>query len=376
MSQVVGKFRTSGTIPLEVLLRPVRRVRRWFSRSEPQPNLLKLESAWQQQIAVQRHMVEVLRAEQPTLEKLQSALRHQVALHRHMIEVGRSVDQDILQKLEQVLPQKIDQVLRRELDLGLSEPSVLADVMGGLWNNLDQLHAQVQGIAELASINVASLKEHMAARFGAIEAQFAASLEERIASLDANIAARFGVIEAQFAAKIQSISAQAVGCEDLEALRARGEFIRRELMYEFRAALLEKGPPKTPPTTPKVVNATKVTEALGRGELRLNVGCGHISLADYVNVDRRELPGVDVIADVTDLPFEDAAVAEIHASHLLEHFPEEILRRVVLMHWRKKLRLGGVLRVVVPDAEAMISDFVNGEMSFGALREITFGGQD
>jgi hypothetical protein len=208
---------------------------------------------------------------------------------------------------------------------------------------------------------MASLEQRIAARLGFIEAQFVDKL---------------GAIEAQVGDRIQSISAQAVGREEMEAVRSRGEFIRRELMYEFRAALQEHGPPKAPPLSPKIVNATKVVEALGRGKLRLNVGCGHIPMPDYVNVDRRELPGVDVIADVTDLPFEDDAVAEIYSSHLLEHFPEEILRRVLLLHWRKKLRPGGVLRVIVPDAEAMINDFVAGEMSFGDLRDVTFGGQD
>lgn len=128
--------------------------------------------------------------------------------------------------------------------------------------------------------------------------------------------------------------------------------------------------------SPKIVNTTKVVEALARDMLRLNVGCGHASLDQYVNVDRRELPGVDAIADATDLPFDDEVVAEIYSAHLLEHFPEEMLRRVVLPHWRKKLRPGGILRTVVPDAEAMIKDFFAGEMSFADLRDVTFGGQD
>src|SRR5690242_9920513 len=104
--------------------------------------LSRLQSAWQQQIAVQRHTIEVLWAQpnlaQPNLVKLQSALRQQIALHRHLIETARSLERDI--------PHKIDEVLRRDLDLGLNGPSVLAGAVSGLWDNFSQLHAQVQGI--------------------------------------------------------------------------------------------------------------------------------------------------------------------------------------------------------------------------------------
>ena len=90
----------------------------------------------------------------------------------------------------------------------------------------------------------------------------------------------------------------------------------------------------------------------------------------------RELPGVDVVADAAGLPFEPGMVAELHSAHLLEHFPVEHLRRVVLPHWHGLLRQGGELRAIVPDAEAMLADFAAREMSFDDLREVTYGLQD
>ena len=63
---------------------------------------------------------------------------------------------------------------------------------------------------------------------------------------------------------------------------------------------------------------------------------------DYVNIDMRELPGVDVVAPIDQLPFDDGTVAEIHSAHVLEHFPQEDLQRRLLPYWRDKLRPGGV----------------------------------
>ena len=63
---------------------------------------------------------------------------------------------------------------------------------------------------------------------------------------------------------------------------------------------------------------------------RLNLGSGNEPLPGHVNVDRRRVPGVDVVADVTALPFRGQAAALVRASSLLEHFadPYEVLDEV------------------------------------------------
>jgi hypothetical protein len=47
---------------------------------------------------------------------------------------------------------------------------------------------------------------------------------------------------------------------------------------------------------------------------RLNLGSGNEPLVGYVNVDRRPVPGVNVAADVTALPFRAHSVEEVVAS--------------------------------------------------------------
>lgn len=165
-------------------------------------------------------------------------------------------------------------------------------------------------------------------------------------------------------------------------LRDRVEFVRAETMFELRAKIPSGIMPTVPGraypavSTSRVIATAKVDAQRAANALRLNLGCGHIPLDEYVNVDMRELPGVDVVAEVASLPFEPGTVAEIRSAHLLEHFPLEHMRRVVLPHWRLMLRPGGILRATTPDAEAMLSDFAAGEMSFNDLREVTYGLQE
>jgi predicted SAM-dependent methyltransferase len=81
-------------------------------------------------------------------------------------------------------------------------------------------------------------------------------------------------------------------------------------------------------------------------------------------VDVVESPTTHIAAQALDLsPFADLSVSEIYSSHTLEHlsmplFPpaESDLRNEVtecLSEWRRVLRVGGVLRVSVPDVAAI-----------------------
>lgn len=157
-------------------------------------------------------------------------------------------------------------------------------------------------------------------------------------------------------------------------LEQRLEVVRKEVLFEVRYGRTDGPGQAKVAVEPKVLDEAKV--AAMAGDLRLNVGSGTLAVEGYLNVDARALDGVDVVADVGDLPFDDGSVAEVRSAHVLEHFPEEELRRRVLPHWVAKLRPGGTVRAVVPDAVSMMQAWSSGAMSFGDLREVTFGGQD
>ncbi len=161
--------------------------------------------------------------------------------------------------------------------------------------------------------------------------------------------------------------------DGLGAVRDRLEFTRNELMYELRYGSRGPGGAAGARIEPRIIAPKRVADA---DEIRLNLGCGHIPLEGFLNVDSRELVGVDVLADVHHLPFATDSIDQIHSAHLLEHFPIEELRRSLLPYWVSLLRPGGLFTAIVPDAEAMISEFVGGRMSFEELRLVTFGQQE
>lgn len=170
----------------------------------------------------------------------------------------------------------------------------------------------------------------------------------------------------------------------VEDLRQQFEQMVRNVGQVVEIARLEwqqaKGNPAhegaaAPATAAPRLIAPERLLAMG-ANIRLNVGCGLIAIADYFNVDARELPGVDMVADVRSLPFRAGTVSEIYAAHLVEHFTEADLKSTVLPAWHRMLKTGGLLRVVVPDAEAMIQSFSRRQYPFESLREVTFGSQD
>ncbi|MGB5277653.1 MAG: methyltransferase domain-containing protein, partial [Gammaproteobacteria bacterium] len=153
-------------------------------------------------------------------------------------------------------------------------------------------------------------------------------------------------------------------------------FVRRELMYEMRyGASSKNGKSDGLKTKIELLSPDKLETARNE-HIRLNLGCGHKPLDGYLNVDRRSLPGIDIVADVDELPFEQGEIDEIFSSHLLEHFPEEQLKRVLLHYWLDLLKPGGVFRAVVPDGDGMIKAYTGGEYPFQRLRDVTYGAQD
>lgn len=154
-------------------------------------------------------------------------------------------------------------------------------------------------------------------------------------------------------------------------LRQRLEFVRKEIGFELAAHTGAS----TKKLEPIVFDEVKLQRHKADGA-RLNLGCGHAPLDGYLNVDRRELPGVDIAAPLDNLPFEAGSVKKIFSSHLLEHFTRERLRRDLLPYWRSLLQAGGEFRAVAPDGEAMAAALASGEISFDDFREALLGGQE
>jgi SAM-dependent methyltransferase len=135
-------------------------------------------------------------------------------------------------------------------------------------------------------------------------------------------------------------------------LENRIEQVRIELLQELRTARGFQNNDTSEPSAfvPKVLNEAKLTRRKVWG-VKLNLGCGHHPLEDYLNVDTQEMPGVDIVADVADLPFEPGEVQEILASHLVARFSPEQLQKDLLPHWYRILMAGGKLVIVAANED-------------------------
>ncbi|HXQ19025.1 MAG TPA: hypothetical protein VN781_05300 [Acidimicrobiales bacterium] len=155
-------------------------------------------------------------------------------------------------------------------------------------------------------------------------------------------------------------------------LNQRIEFVRRELLFELRYR--HPSAEAAPAAQKRVVHPEKLA-AMG-DRVRVNLGAGHLAKPEYLNVDSRELDGIDVVADVSDLPFEGGSLYEVYSAHVLEHFALEELRKVLLPYWVSLLAPGGSFVAVVPDMEAMIAECAAGRMPFEDFREVAYGAQE
>lgn len=86
---------------------------------------------------------------------------------------------------------------------------------------------------------------------------------------------------------------------------------------------------------------------------KLHLGCGWRNFGkDWVHIDAGDYEHLDH-NNITDLPFEDNTVDLIYASHVLEYFDrDEVIK--VLTEWNRVLKVGGTLRLAVPDFHAMV----------------------
>lgn len=164
--------------------------------------------------------------------------------------------------------------------------------------------------------------------------------------------------------------------ESVDYLNNRLEFVRNELMYEMRyGASSITGEDNESKAKTEILSPEKLAAAREE-QIRINLGCGHIPVEGYLNIDRRALPGIDIVAEVDELPFNTGEVDEIFSAHLLEHFPQEQLRRTLLKYWHGLLKPGGEFRAIVPDGDGMIAACSSGEYPFEQFRKVTYGAQD
>jgi len=110
--------------------------------------------------------------------------------------------------------------------------------------------------------------------------------------------------------------------------------------------------------------------------MKLNLGCGSEILPGFINVDGRNLPGIDKVSDIRDLSWvKNDSCEVVRMSHIIEHFKEsEIIN--ILKECFRILENQGILEIYCPDAKKIAADYVEEKIDCGEFSRLLFGNQD
>jgi predicted SAM-dependent methyltransferase len=92
--------------------------------------------------------------------------------------------------------------------------------------------------------------------------------------------------------------------------------------------------------------------------IKLNLGCFNKKMYGFINVDIREDVNPDVVDDAFKLEkFENNSVDLIYVCHMAEHLDKHQYP-LAFKRWYDVLKMGGILRIAVPDLEAVFAHYI------------------
>lgn len=95
--------------------------------------------------------------------------------------------------------------------------------------------------------------------------------------------------------------------------------------------------------------------------MKLHLGCGQRYLDGYTHVDLAEFEHIDYRVSIDKLEmFESGSIDEIYCSHAFEYFDRH-KSASVLEEWKRVLKFGGKLMLVVPDFDQLIKIYLKTE---------------
>jgi len=110
-------------------------------------------------------------------------------------------------------------------------------------------------------------------------------------------------------------------------------------------------------------------------KIKLHLGCGKKFINDFINIDIRDIEGIDIVDDITKLnDFDENTVDLIYVSHVLEHFGRHKYKQV-LSRWYQLLKPNGILRIAIPDFEKIV-EYYSETKNLKSLLGLLYGGQD
>jgi predicted SAM-dependent methyltransferase len=101
--------------------------------------------------------------------------------------------------------------------------------------------------------------------------------------------------------------------------------------------------------------------------INLHLGCGKRYIPGFVHIDLDDYPHIDYQSDISDLSmFSDNSVDLIYCCHTFEYFDRQDAQNKILLEWHRVLKKKGILRLAVPDFEALVKVY----LQYGDLNKI------
>jgi len=112
-----------------------------------------------------------------------------------------------------------------------------------------------------------------------------------------------------------------------------------------------------------------------KGVTRANLGAGNDIRDGWCNVDMRPGEGIDLICDVSHLPFGDNCIEKIYASDVLEHIMYADVP-ATLKEWYRVLARKGTLTIKVPSLSTIATNYVRHTIDTKEFVRLVYGGQE
>jgi predicted SAM-dependent methyltransferase len=97
-------------------------------------------------------------------------------------------------------------------------------------------------------------------------------------------------------------------------------------------------------------------------KIKLHLGCGHKHFDGYINMDLWLNEAVDVVGDITKLPWPDDTANVLESYHVIEHLPHPKVP-LILKEWFRVLERGGRMVLECPHFDETVKEYLIGNES-------------
>lgn len=160
------------------------------------------------------------------------------------------------------------------------------------------------------------------------------------------------------------------GSEERKFMPSVNKSIKRSLSYVWPSGLIDYLAYETRATARHFRTwLLERSKYRGKRHLRLNIGCGTNVVPGWINMDLDGPEGIFRWDCRRGLPLDDGSTDFVFAEHVFEHLDRDA-GLTFLRECRRCLRVGGIARIIVPDAGRYLQLYQGGWSELAAVRPL------